>query len=280
VAAVWRLDGLWQFGAGEHKLVTHEICYSERCVQVRWLGYAITDLEEFKGLLRGAVRERLTDQQHTDDVEADLKALGETGMAQDTLARVLAAGRVKRKSWEVGEALAECILSEKHEAKWPWNSERDKKTPKASLPGADIVGFVPRKSDVVLLLGEVKTSRQKKSPPNVMSGRSGMVHQLDNLARNVKVHFSLFKWLHARCKGTEFWGMFKKAAKRYLNSGGGAIAVFGILVRDTKPDEMDLRNRGIALGKTVSKPTEVELNAWYLPCEIGDLSRLVDGDLN
>ena len=38
--------------------------------------------------------------------------------------------------------------------KFPWNSDRDKRTPKASLPGADLVGFIENGDEVVLVLGE------------------------------------------------------------------------------------------------------------------------------
>ena len=38
--------------------------------------------------------------------------------------------------------------------KFPWNSDRDKRTPKASLSGADLVGFIENGDEVVLVLGE------------------------------------------------------------------------------------------------------------------------------
>ena len=47
------------------------------------------------------------------------------------------------EDWEVGEALAECALQHDsgREVHWPWNTVRDRRTPRASLPGTDLVGF-------------------------------------------------------------------------------------------------------------------------------------------
>lgn len=71
---------------------------------------------------------------------------------------------------------------DEHGAVWPWNENRDRKTPKASLPGADIVGFLGSGPDTVFLFGEVKTSSDKDNPPGVMAGRGGLAHQIDSLA--------------------------------------------------------------------------------------------------
>ena len=63
------------------------------------------------------------------------------------------------EGWEVGEALAECALERDsgREVHWPWNTVRDRRTPRASLPGTDLVGFCRQGATVLLLFGEVKT---------------------------------------------------------------------------------------------------------------------------
>ncbi|NCC61037.1 MAG: hypothetical protein EOM12_08860 [Verrucomicrobiae bacterium] len=58
------------------------------------------------------------------------------------------------------EALAEAWLEKEHKVIWPWNMERDKRNANASLPGADLVGFVENGSEIRLILGEVKSSRR------------------------------------------------------------------------------------------------------------------------
>ena len=57
------------------------------------------------------------------------------------------------KDWEIGEALAECALQSdsEHDVSWPWNTVCDRRTPRASLPGADLVGFLREDEDVFLL---------------------------------------------------------------------------------------------------------------------------------
>ncbi|MDP2833065.1 MAG: hypothetical protein Q8Q28_07190 [Pseudomonadota bacterium] len=121
--------------------------------------------------MSGPVRERLDDAEHA--FEDDLRGLVTTGMASDVLADLLAAPTI-HEDWQVGEALAECLLEDIEGAVWPWNTERDKRTPKASLPGADMIGFVRLDEQVYLLLGETKSSSEANSPPNVMTGRTGI----------------------------------------------------------------------------------------------------------
>ena len=90
----------------------------------------------------------------------------------------------EEKSWAVGEALAESVLADDdtREICWPWNLVRDRRTLKASLPGADLVGFCNEGDAVLLLFGEVKTSSDASTPPNVMNGSGGMAWQLKDEA--------------------------------------------------------------------------------------------------
>ena len=117
-----------------------EQCFSTDHAHVRWQGIRITNVHEFEALLAGPVRDRVTDKEITDQIKAELDALASSGMAADTLQRLLAPTHAP-EPWEVGEAIAECLLEEHFGALWPWNPQRDKRSPHASLPGADLVGF-------------------------------------------------------------------------------------------------------------------------------------------
>ena len=245
-------------------MLKHNVSFSGSETQVSWQGNHATDAVEFRQYLAGPVRNRLTDAARRSTFETDLRALATTDMASDTLKNLLAS-ETDKEPWEVGEAMAECLLEEKPGVTWPWNMERDKRTPKASLPGADLVGFLATKDGVILVLGEVKTSGDTANPPNVMTGRSGMAHQLDTLASDIRVHRCLLEWLHSRCKNTDHWPKFQEAINLYLASKGRAIILFGILMRDTAPNEKDLSGRAEALSKKVGSPTTVELHAWYCP---------------
>ena len=253
-----------------------QLIYEQRHSAVTVKGLEIADKESFRLYLMGPVRERLEDTVHSRSFEDDLRGLVTTGMAADALTQVLSA-TVAHEDWQVGEALAECLVEDIEGAVWPWNAERDKRTPKASLPGADMIGFVRAEGRVFLLLGETKTSSDEQSPPNVMNGRSGMAQQLDRLAMEIRIHHSLLKWLHARCKGTEYWTLFQEAVQHYLSSGGKALVLYGLLMRDTRPAEADLTRRAAGLAGKVALPTKVSLQAWYLPSPIQDWPRLVQG---
>lgn len=206
---------------------------------------------------------RVRDDEHERRLEEELKAVASTQMAADTLAAVLDCSP-SPLDWEIGEALAECLLQDEFGARWPWNENRDRKTPKASLPGADIVGFIGDGDATRLLLGEVKTSSDHLTPPGVMAGRSGLKHQVDELATERGIHKALLSWLSARCRNTAHWPSFMAASRRYLASGGTDFAVVGILLRDTTPEELDLKARGISLSTGTPLP-EVRLDAWYVP---------------
>lgn len=257
-------------------MLTYDSTYSKNDGQVAWCGKTVAEQTEFSAFLCGPTRCRLFDEVQRTQYEADLRALATTEMASDTITRLLAS-EPDREPWEVGEALAECFLEEERHVKFPWNSERDKRTPKASLPGADLVGFLEDGEEVFLVLGEVKTSSDTNNPPQVMNGRGGMVHQLDNLASDISIHNCLLKWLHPRCKNTSLWPLYEKAVRRYLASGGRAIKLVGMLLRDTIPNELDLKNRAKSLASKVSDPTKVELDAWYLPVPIEDWLKVVQG---
>ena len=132
----------------------NNLCFSSNEGQVSWSGKCVENETEFKAFLTGPTRSRIFDEEQHTRYEADLRALTTTGMASDTITRLLAS-EPEKESWEIGEALAECLLEEERGVKFPWNSDRDKRTPKASLPGADLVGFIENGDEVVLVLGEV-----------------------------------------------------------------------------------------------------------------------------
>lgn len=127
-----------------------------------------------------------------------------------------------------------------------------------------------------LALGEVKCSSEAKSPPQVMSGRSGgLTHQIDNLASNLGTICQLLKWLLPRVKHTTHEPTFNTACTRYFNSGRRDLALFGILVRDQQARESDLQARGRLLAGRLQTPTRCRLIALYLPWPIAQLPQAI-----
>ena len=197
--------------------------------------------------------------------------------AHDSLQVILEAEQPEERDWAVGEAMAEAWLSREHGVIWPWNMERDKRTPLASLPGADLVGFLTHGSETRLALGEVKCSSDSSAPPNVMTGRHGMARQLENLVTDFGLLHVLIRWLQPRCRGNGNEPHFNAAVGLLLQSGIKAMSLFGVLVRDTVPDEKDLSSRGNHLGAIVKEPANCHLLALYLPCSIASLPARIHG---
>lgn len=252
--------------------VLADVIYEDRAQQVTWRGVSIPDGGAFESFIGDNVASRLHDKEGKMQFESHLRGLAKTNFAQDNLKQILSATIPEERKWAIGEAFAEAYLESRHNITWPWNMERDKRSPKASLPGADLIGFeVLHKEHVRLVVGEVKTSSEANAPPGVMYGRGGMVHQIDNIASNPGLICKILNWLLFRCKDTENEHLFNVAVALYLESGNKAVTLFGILIRDTSPDQKDLKNRGAALAKVLQHPTICQLIAIYLPCTIPDL---------
>lgn len=251
------------------------ICYSGRATSASWEGRHVSDGTRFKRFVREVVGPRVADVAAS--FESDLRGLATTGMATEFVARLLKAVP-DPKGWEVGEALAECALQHDsgREVHWPWNTVRDRRTPRASLPGSDLVGFCRDGDSVLLLFGEVKTSSDANTPPNVMYGGSGMAWQLEESATRLDIQHTLLKWLHSRCESEPYRDLYEKAVGRYLKAEGKELLLVGILIRDTAPSELDLKSRGQALSKKLGKPTRIELIAWYLPVPIAEWPKLLE----
>ena len=153
------------------------------------------------------------------------------------------------------------------------------KNPNACLPGADLVGFIEQNGTIHLVLGEVKTSSDQKNPPAVMRGPKGLVRQLHGLGSDLSMICDLLYWLLVRCKDKDdarFEELFDSAVSSLLDSKSDiAFALFGVLVRDTAPSEMDLKKGGKTLSKKLSSSQTCQLAAIYLPCSIAQLPAMV-----
>ena len=250
-------------------------CYEGLDRQVSWQGINLAQELEFESFLINEVVSRLHDEEGAKEFETTLRSLASTGFAHENIDKILAAEIPEERDWAIGEAIAEAYLSVFHNVIWPWNMERDKRTPKASLPGADLIGFEIQNGVVSLVLGEVKTSSDSKAPPNVMNGRSGLQHQLSKLASDLGLISRLLKWLLSRCKGTKHEAYFREAITLFVDSGNKAIALFGVLIRDTTPNELDLQGRANSLAATLDEPSTCKLIALYIPCSIAELPKRI-----
>jgi len=258
--------------------LTPELRYSGIADFAQWHGHAVIDQDRFRAYIADRVKARVEDTEAHDSFAAELRGMATTGMAIDFVESLLRAVP-EEKSWAVGEALAECVLADddRREICWPWNLVRDRRTPRASLPGADLVGFCKEGDTILLLFGEVKTSSDANTPPNVMNGSGGMAWQLNDEATRLDIQHALLKWLRARCVSREHRALYQAAVQRYVQSLGKEILLVGILLRDTEPNELDVTARAKALAESLGSPTRIEITAWYLPVPIEDWPALLHG---
>ena len=253
-----------------------EIRYSGSKDSTQWSGHAVVDEDRFKSYVTSRVKARVEDNEAQDQFAAELRGMATTGMSTEFVENLLLAVP-EEKSWAIGEALAECVLAddETREICWPWNLVRDRRTPRASLPGTDLVGFCKEGEGVFLLFGEVKTSSDVRTPPQVMNGSGGMAWQLKEEATRLDIQHALLKWLRARCNSAEHQALYWAAVHRYVHSCGKEILLVGILLRDTEPNELDATARAEALSESLSRPTRIEITAWYLPVPIEEWPALL-----
>jgi hypothetical protein len=253
-----------------------DISYAGTDGQSRWTGFTIST-DELDGAM-DAIRERALDLSHATETADKLRGLAETGLQAEFVEKFLTdagSGVEDLKAWQVGEAIAEVLLETHRGARFPWNMRRDERVPRASLPGADLVGFVVDSDQVYLLFGEVKSSTDADSPPNVLYGKSGMVRQLEGIVDQAKVRKHLIEWLSARCAEGEVAVLFDAALTRWVVSQGADIRIIGCLMRDLEPRSTDLEGRARALGGRLTAPALVELIACYLPIPMPEWIRLV-----
>ncbi|MER6681529.1 hypothetical protein [Streptomyces olivaceoviridis] len=236
--------------------------YAGKDGAVSWSGVELT-VDVMRELRGGPWAERVGDLAATRDFLTELQGLATTDMETETI-KALLASEPEPLPWQVGEALAEVLLEHWHGALWLWDGARDRRTRKASLPGADLVGLCVADGSARLLFGEVKSSSEQSAPPGVMTGSDGMIHQLRKLSAKDD-HLTLMKWLRFRCLTTEHKAAYQTAAGRWVKSMGKDVQLFGCLVRDTAPEPKDLSNRAKDLAKTVVEPMHALLTAWYLP---------------
>ncbi len=212
------------------------------------------------------ITERVLDMAFENNITSKLQDLSSTGASDEWLTSFLdKAVSHEPLPWQVGEAIAEVVLEDSHVVVIPWNNRRDERNPRASLPGADIVGLSDEHQEARFVFGEVKSSSDTRSPPGVLTGKSGMVQQLERLVDDQQIRFALIKWLFARVGDEKTGALFDAALAAFVETCGASVRLVGVLVRDTSASEKDVNSRGKALGAKVPVPGSVELHAMYMP---------------
>ena len=222
---------------------------------------------ELDSALQNEVNDLLIDKKGQDDVNAKLAVISrDLGLNSESIKLKLrnSLNLQNLNYWMIGEAIAISYLEKIENCLFPWPSERDKRTPKASLPGADLLGFLSDKFGHCFLFGEIKTSNEIYSPPKVMRGKKGMTQQLLRLNDAIEIREQCIKYLSRRI-GTGNWdGIFYTAYLRYQKDDSD-FKLYGVLIRDTEPNSKDLKSCLKNLDSKCSPKTQVELLGLYLP---------------
>ena len=221
--------------------------------------------EEVEAAMDGRVAAVLFDDEGKANIEEILTGVAETDFDQGALLRVLEDAN-EIEDWRVGEAIAETYLTDHRSCSFPWPDGRDERTRRASLPGADLVGFGVDEHGDCLAFGEVKTSSDPNHPPGVMYGRTGLKQQLEDLRDRTVIRDGLLKYLGHRAEAAPWRARYERAGRRYLQDSSD-VQLYGFLVRDVEPHREDLRARVSGLGDGRPQEMCIELLALYLPRE-------------
>ena len=246
------------------------------CSPVVARGIAYTDYQ-LNQILAGPVKNILQDTTGIEQLREFLAdSVATTDFEQQELAALLVNNTLP-ESWRVGEAIAEVHIIEQEQCSFPWPTSRDLKNSNASPAGADLTGFQKvDDSDAPyrFAFGEVKTSNEKKCPPQLMYGRTGLKKQLEDLRDSKSVKNDLSRYLGHHAINASWNLMYRSAVQRYLRSNLTDIAIFGVLIRDVEVNPADLLNRAKKLAVNCPDKTSIVLYALYLPS--GTISILSD----
>lgn len=234
-------------------------CVNGACVNYE--GYLFLE-GKFEECLRGKVKEKFKDSEWTEMLTE--QAIESTGFTKENFEEIFV-NREEESCWRIGEVIAEMVLEDKYNIRFYYNSSRDAKNLRSNMTGADLIGFCTLDGEVCFLFGEVKTSNDLSTPPNVLYGKTGMIHQLESLIKDKNKRHDLVKWVWG--KAILIKGKFKEecaqALASYVKSNHCKLQLVGVLVRDTQPTERDLKARAGALNKDIPANMRVSLISLY-----------------
>lgn len=171
------------------------------------------------------------------------------------------------RGWREGEALAEAWLIDHKECDFPWPFNRDLRHHRASLPGAELVGFTGADDSPRFAFGQVKTSKDAQHPPQVVNhGGKSLINQALQLRDDLNIKKTLVNYLLQRAMLDH--GLVERAkiaATHWLQSSFTDIAIFGVLVRDVAHSRDDLAQAAMRLSQNRQSATRIEFYALYLP---------------
>jgi hypothetical protein len=129
------------------------------------IGYSITK-KDIENALKGKVYENHHSTDDLENLRFELN-LEDTGFGDAELNETFTSFN-GLEPWRIGESFAESWLEVHRQCLFPWKTQFDIRSLKASLPGVDMVGITNRGNEQYFAFGEVKTSSDSNNPPGVM----------------------------------------------------------------------------------------------------------------
>ena len=241
---------------------------------------------EMTDILSGPTLDSLLDREVIDERLKELTGLLDTGFCSENLLADIQAFEnpepADLRDWRIGEALAEVILAESFHCRFHWNELRDARNPRGNKTGADLVGFIEVDGNVLFLFGEVKTSSEKKSPPQVMTkADDGIEKQLKDLYSTQSKRQILVTYLKSKTLNLADDHQFKKDYNIALRSYYGAehYQLIGVLIRDVDHDEIDVSISYNRIKTTILNPVGLKLIALYTSIESTNWHKIIKGSI-
>lgn len=257
---------------GQQTVWTEE--YSQETCNVRVFGFIATSEKECRQYFIQRVNAKLEESDGTEELRQHLLELETTGFDLNGLLEQVQTSP-RAKDWEIGEAFAQIVLEDEYQAMFPWPTGFDKRSRKASLPGADLVGLqchsAPR-----FIFGQVKSSSEERIPPQIINSSNDCLrNQIVELRHHPENRQQLISWLLLRMRDTEWEEAFNEAVQRYSE---GDMWLVGVLVSGKRdPNEADLV--GICADiKHQPEMAEVRLLGFYLPFHKDEWVKLIYGE--
>lgn len=236
--------------------------FSASQANIPYLGLRINDPKDCIEWLSTAVRDRAYDSEEATKFDAFLRA---DGFDTSELYAAITAPEEPLTEKDLGESMGELALQQLHQASWFTNRRRDMRSVRASLPGADIIGFAPcEDGGHRLLIAEVKTSSDPKTPPTVMYGETGLQYQLYRAATDPRILRQLLRYTFSRVHGTDIMPILQDALRRLDKDLMSGAQLVGILVRDTPVAQKDVSHHAGVLSKQLPDADNVSSLALYV----------------
>ena len=183
---------------------------------IRVAGFILSTEAECRRFLSNRVSAKLVEADGSEELRQHLIEMERTGFNLQALKKQMELSP-RAKDWEIGEAIAEVVLEDEHEAMFPWSTGFDKRARKASLPGPDLVGL-QRHATPRFVFGQVKTSSEKRMPPQIVHlKKDSLCNQMYQLRHCPADRQQLVSWLLVRMRDTSWEDAFNEALQRYAD---------------------------------------------------------------